>query len=219
MGVLFQPGDWAAIHLSVAVSFVSTGICVIAGLPAALWLARTRSRLRPIVEVLVTLPLVLPPVVTGIGLLFFLPWLTAGLLFTWWAAAAASAVMAAPLFIRTARTAIEALDPRLAAAAKTLGAGPWRVLTTITIPLAWRGLVAATTLAWARSLGEFGATMVVAGNIPHRTRTIPLAIWTTLQSRELSAVLPLVVASVVLSLVAVVVGEILVRRGRRTSNA
>lgn len=157
-------------------------------------------------------PLVAPPVITGFLLLVVLRELSQDLLFTFWAATIASALMAIPLLVRTVRAAVEAVDPRYSVVAATLGASRLRRLLTITIPLAWRGIVGGATLAWARALGEFGATIVVAGNIPGRTRTIPLAVWTSLQSPSAPSTVPLVAAAMALCIAAVVVAEGLNRR-------
>lgn len=203
---------WSAIALSIRVSLVATGLCLLPGVWLGAWLARTRSRLRTFVEVAVVAPLVVPPVVTGLLLLVALRAIFRDLLFTWWAAALASAIVAVPLLIRTVRSTVEQTDARYGVIAATLGASRRRILWTITLPLAWRGIVAGATLAWARALGEFGATVVVAGNISGRTRTLPLAIWTNIQTPGATAsAVPLVIASVLLAVSAVAIGEWLIR--------
>jgi len=206
--------DVTALLLSVQVSLAATLACLVPGVLMGIWLARSNSKLRGFVETFVLAPLVVPPVVTGLLLLILLRELFPALLFTWWAASLASAVVAIPLLIRTVRATVEGIDPRWALVAATLGASRLRILRTITIPLAWRGIVAGATLAWARALGEFGATIVVAGNIPGRTRTIPLAVWTAIQSPTAPSVVPLVIAAIALSLAAVAAGEWLVRHQR-----
>ncbi len=204
---------WSALAVSIRVSLLATGIMLLPGVWLGVWLARTRSRLRSVLEVAVVAPLVVPPVVVGFGLLLALRAINRDALFTWWAAALASALVAAPLLIRTVRATVEQTDARFATIAATLGASRWRIMGTITLPLAWRGILAGTTLAWARALGEFGATMVVAGNIAGRTRTLPLAIWTEIQTPgPMTQVIPFVVASVLLAVVAVGAGEWLIRR-------
>ncbi len=207
-----SPADWHAVALSLRVSLVATLGCVLVGVPVAAWLARGRSRWRFAVDVLLMTPLVVPPVVTGFGLLLLFRFVGAGVLFTWWAAAAAAAVVAMPLIVRTVRASIEQSDRRLARVAATLGASPWRVFWTITLPLSWRGVVGGAALCWARAFGEFGATIVVAGNMPGKTRTLPLAIWTSLQSKPLGACVGLVVAAIVLSVAAVAWSEWVIRR-------
>ena len=140
------------------------------------------------------------------------------LAFTWKAAAIASTVMGFPLLVRAVRIAIEAIDPRLEAAAATLGAGPVRIFCTVTLPLALPGLLAGTVLAFARSLGEFGATIMVAGNIEGVTRTIPLAIFSEVQTPGGDAsAMRLVVIAVIVSFVALLVSELLSRRLVRRS--
>jgi len=213
-----EAADWQAIGLSLRVSVAATVLCVAVGVPVAVWLARGRSRWRFFVDVVLMAPLVVPPVVTGFGLLLVLRAVSAGLLFTLWAAALAAGVVALPLLVRTVRAAVEQTDPGLAKVAATLGASPWRVFWTITLPISWRGMVGGAALAWARAFGEFGATIVVAGNMPGRTRTIPLAIWTSLQSKPLSSVVGLVVAALVLSIAAVALSEWIVRKAGSDSH-
>lgn len=187
------------------------------GLGLALWLARGPRRGRTLVDALVTLPLVLPPVAIGAALLLLfgrhgagplLEGLGLGVVLSWRGAALASAVVALPVFVRVARAALDQVDPRLEAVAATLGASPARVLTSVTLPLARRGLLAATTLAFARALGEFGATVVVAGSIRGETQTLALAIFEaeavdtalTLRLVAISALLGLLLAAVAVRL-------------------
>ena len=136
------------------------------------------------------------------------------LVFTWPAASLAAAVVAFPLFLRTLRTSIESVDVGLEEAASNLGAKPMRVFWTITLPLARHGLIAGALLGFCRALGEFGATILVAGNIPGRTQTIPLAIFSMANSRELSEVVPLVLTISLLSFILVVLADRVVRKGR-----
>jgi molybdate transport system permease protein len=147
------------------------------------------------VETFVSLPLVLPPVVTGLVLLqlfgkrgplghWLHAWFGIEVIFTWKAVVLALGVMSLPLLVRTARTAIEEVNPALEQIARTLGAGEWRVLFTITLPLARRGIWAGVVLAFARALGEFGATVMVAGNIAGRTTTLPVAIYYSNQNGD-----------------------------------
>lgn len=137
-----------ALALSARVSAIATLLILVPGVLMGVWLARTASAWRGLVEGVCAAPLVLPPVVTGFLLLIVLQTAGSSLLFTWWAAVLASAVVAWPLLVRTVRAAVEQIDPRLAVAAATLGASRWKVLRTITVPLAWRGIVGAATLAW-----------------------------------------------------------------------
>jgi len=207
-------GDLEAILLSLRVSTVAAALLVAPGVLLALWLAGSRSIWKSAVETLVIAPLVVPPVITGIGLLTLVGWLGLPIAFTWWAAVLASGMVAAPLLIRTVRAALESVDPRLAQVAATLGASRVRVFFTVTLPAIWPAVVGGLTLAWARALGEFGATLIVAGNIAGRTRTIPLAMYTDWQSAD-RPVWPLATVAVGLALAAVLLGETLLRRSQR----
>ena len=218
---------WTAVLISLKVSAVAVSAISVPGVLVAWWLARTRSGWKPVVETAINLPLVLPPVVVGYLLLRLLGrggwpggWLHQhlglDLVFTWWAAAMASAVMGLPLLVRSARLAIELVDRDLERAAADVGAGPLRVFTRVTLPLALPGVLAGTVLAFARSLGEFGATMLVAGNLPGSTRTLSLAIWTEAQDPAgRDGVVLLVGFSIALSVLAMVVAEFLGRRLER----
>jgi molybdate transport system permease protein len=221
---MFSAEELAAIRLSLQVGVVA----VAASLPLAIGLgyllARWTSPARWVLETLVNLPLVLPPVVTGYLLLqLFAPRGTVGhwleerwgirIVFTWWAAALAAAVVSFPLMARAIRLAFQAVDPRLEQAARSLGAGPIRAFFTIALPLAHRGVIAGATLAFARSLGEFGATIMVAGNIADQTQTIPLAIYSfTNRIDSDESVWRLVIISVLLSATALLASEVLERR-------
>jgi molybdate transport system permease protein len=217
-----------ALALSARVGLVATLASLAPGIALGWLLARREFRGRAAVETVLALPLVLPPVVTGWLLLVLFGaqgWLGGplaraglGIAFTWRAAALASAVLAFPLLVRTIQVAIEGVDVRLEEAARTLGAAPIRVFATITLPLAARGVLAGALLAFARSVGEFGATIIFAGNIPGETRTLPLAIWSTLQSPGGEAAAARMVGlSVLLAAGALVISEILRRRARERS--
>lgn len=216
--------EWGIIALSLKVS----GIAVLVTMPIAFgiaWLlARVRFPGKLLLDALVHLPLVLPPVVTGWLLLiafgnngpvgrWLTEWFGVSLMFRWTGAALAAAVMALPLMVRAMRLSIEAVDQRLEGAARTLGASPWRTFVSITLPLATPGLLAGAVLGFARSLGEFGATITFVSNIPGETRTIPIAIYGALQIPGNEAeVTRLAIIAVLLSLGALLVSEILVRR-------
>ncbi len=182
---------WQPLLLSLQVTAVAVALMVGVGLPLALLLARRRFRGATGVEALVNLPLVLPPTVVGYYLLMALgrgspvvAWFGWRILFTWGAAAIASAVVGLPLLVQSARAAIAGVDPALEDAARTLGSSELEVLWRVTLPLARRGILAGLVLAAARALGEFGATLMVAGNIPGRTQTLPLAIYDAVQNRD-----------------------------------
>jgi molybdate transport system permease protein len=209
-----------ALALSVRVALLATALNALLGIPLAWLLARRRFPGRTLVDLLVTLPLVLPPTVTGYYLIVLLGrrgWLGAPLYaatgwtvaFTWYAAVIAATVMALPLLVRTARAAIESVDRGLEQAAYTLGRSEWRTALEVTLPLARRGILAGLVLAFARALGEFGATLMLAGNIPGRTTTLPLAIYTAVQTGETADAAGLVVALTLLScLVLVAAGRL-----------
>lgn len=200
----------AAIALSIRVALLATLLNALVGIPLAYLLARRRFWGRTALDVLVTLPLVLPPTVTGYYLIVLLGrhgWLGAPLhaatgwavTFTWYAAVIAATVMALPLLVRTARAAIESVDPALEQAAYTLGRSEWRTALEVTVPLARHGLLAGIVLAFGRALGEFGATLMLAGNIPGVTQTAPLAIYTAVQTGEGGEALVLVALLTLLS--------------------
>jgi molybdate transport system permease protein len=183
--------SWDALALSLQVTVVATTALFVAGLALAVLLARYRLPGQVLIETLIFLPLVLPPSVLGYFLLLALGvsnplvrWLHIQLLFSWPAAAIASAVVGLPLMTQSARAAIAGVDRRLEDAARTLGSTELEILRRVTLPLARRGIVAGLILGAARALGEFGATLMVAGNIPGRTQTLPLAIYDAVQARR-----------------------------------
>ena len=227
---MLSPDEWGIVVLSLKVGAAA----VLATLPIAFalaWLlARSRFPGRVLLDALVHLPLVLPPVVTGwLLLIAFGPfgpvgrwldgWFGVSMMFRWTGAALAAAIMALPLMVRAMRLSIEGIDRRLEGAARTLGATPWYSFWTISVPLALPGVLAALVLGFARSIGEFGATITFVSNIPGETRTLPLAIYSALQVPGGEAMVTrLALLSVALSLAALVVSEWLVRRthGGRT---
>ncbi len=184
--------EWQALALSLRVSLVATLAALPLGLLIAAWLARGTSRLRWLVDALVQIPLVLPPLVTGYLLLLLfgrhgplgrlLAPLGLDFAFTWKGAALAAAVVSFPLLVRAAQVAFAAVDPRLPLAARSLGASRLDSFLTVTLPLARRGVLAGLLLAFTRGFGEFGATIVLASNIPGETRTVPLAIFSLIES-------------------------------------
>ncbi|MET0270620.1 MAG: molybdate ABC transporter permease subunit [Sphingomonas sp.] len=218
------PDDWEVVRLSLTVSLFAVGLTLPVAFALAWVLARVRFPGRLLLDALVHLPLVLPPVVTGWLLLLAFgaegpagrvlnDWFGVTLLFRWTGAALAAAVMALPLMVRAIRLSIEAVDRRLEDAARTLGAGPWRSFATITLPLCLPGVLAALVLGFARSIGEFGATITFVSNIPGETRTLPIAIYSALQIPGADgAVARLSAIAVLLSLCALVASEWLARR-------
>ncbi len=198
-------GELRALLVSLEVASLALALMLPPGLALAFLLARGPARLRTAVEALVMLPLVLPPVAIGVGLLAIFGRQGLGFLSlvgTWQGASLAAAVVALPVFVRVARAALEDVDPRLEAIASVLGAPPWRVALTITLPLARRGLLAATVLGFARALGEFGATIVVAGAVSGETETLPIAIFQAFEERGSAASLCLVSGALALGLAA-----------------
>lgn len=224
MAPLLSSAECSALLISAQVAVACTAVLVVPGILCGWLLARIRFRGKAVVDALLHAPLVMPPVVTGYLLLELLGrrgwiggWLHDHLgisfAFTWKAAVLASAVMAFPLMVRSVRLAVELVDRRLEMAASTLGAGPARVFATVTLPLALPGVLTGLVLTFARSLGEFGATIVFAGNIQGETRTLPLAIYTCMQIPGGDApAFRLVLISCLLSLAALITSEWLSRR-------
>lgn len=206
--------DWQIVWFTAWVAALSTVAILPFGVGLAWLLARKDWPGKSIVETLVTLPLVLPPVATGLILLklfgrygplgsFLHDDLHLEIIFTWRAVMLALGIMSFPLLVRSARVAFEGVNPRLEQIAQTLGANPWRVFFTVTIPLASRGLVAGALLSFARALGEFGATIMVAGNIPGKTSTVSLAIFEDVQLGNDTHAFRLLGMSVILAFAAV----------------
>jgi molybdate transport system permease protein len=219
--------QWQAIILSLKVALLATAVALPLGIVVAYCLARYEFIGKWLLDGLVHLPLVLPPVVTGyllltlfgrqgaIGAALF-DWFGISLAFNWLGAALASAVMGFPLMVRAIRLAFEAIDQRLESAASTLGASRARVMATITIPLALPGILAGAVLAFARSLGEFGATITFVSSIPGQTQTLPAAIYALIQvPGGEQAAMQLTIIAVILALLALAVSEWLSRRIRQ----
>ncbi|CUH54431.1 molybdate transport system permease protein [Shimia marina] len=217
------PEEWAVVLLSLKVAFWAMIGAALPGILVAFVLARLEFPGKQVLNVLVHLPLVLPPVATGYLLLVTFG--TQGMIgaalkevglvfaFRWTGAALAAAVMAFPLLVRAIRLSIEAIDPKLEEAAATLGASRLRVFATITLPLMLPGLLAGLVLAFAKAMGEFGATITFVSNIPGQTRTLPSAIYAFLQvPGGEAAAMRLVVVSIVIAAGALVLSEVLARR-------
>lgn len=215
--------EWQIVWFTAWVSALSTLAILPFGLGAAWLLARYHWRGKSILETLISLPLVMPPVATGLVLLkvfgrrgavggFLYDHLHLDVVFTWRGVLVALGVMSFPLLVRSARVAFEEVNPRLEQIARTLGAGEWRVFFTITAPLALRGILGGIVLAFARALGEFGATIMVAGNIPGQTSTLSLSIFQSVQLGEDGHAFRLLGISVGLAFVAVWISEWLMRK-------
>ena len=205
--------DWFPLWLSLRVASLATLIALLGGLWVAWLLTRKGFRGRELVDAAVTLPLVLPPTVLGYYLLVLLGRMSPfgrlyesgfgePLVFTWKAAVVAALFHAAPLLIKSARAALESVPPDYEKAARSLGAGEWRVFWQVSLPLAWNQVLAATALAFARSLGDFGITIMLAGNIPGRTQTLSVAIYDAVEGGrgDVARVLVLVISGVALAL-------------------
>jgi len=222
------PLEIEALLLSLRVGVVSVIASLPFGLACAWLLARYEFRGKALVDSVVHLPLVLPPVAIGFALLILFgrngvigaalyEWLGVTFAFNWKGAALASAVVAFPLMVRAMRLSLEAVDHHLEAAARTLGAGRWRCALTITLPLMAPGILTGAILAFARSVGEFGATITFVSNVPGQTRTLPIALYTLTQvPGGDEAAWRLAILSVILALAALVLSEAIARRvGRR----
>lgn len=209
--------DLFPVLLSLRVAAVATLFSVVLGLPLAWLLAFRRFPGRSLLDAVITLPVVLPPSVLGYYLLLLIgrrgllgapleQYFGVRLVFTWHAAVIAAVVAAMPLFIRSARAAFEQVDESFLGAARTLGRSELAILVRVLVPLAWPGLLAGVVLCWARALGEFGATLLVAGNIPGRTQTMAIAIYDAVQAQDtaradiLVAILTAIAIAVILTM-------------------
>ncbi len=215
-----------ALRLTVITSVVSMVVVVVVGTPFALLLARRRSTLLRVIDTFVELPIVLPPVVAGVAMLMAfgrngllgpllgsvgvtLPFTTAAVIF-------AQVFVAAPFYIRAARIGFAGVDPTYEEVSQTLGVSPWATFWRLTIPVAWPSLLTGLTLAWARAVSEFGATIMFAGNLTGRTQTMPLAIMTAMES-SLGSALALAVLLLVMSALALAALSVLLRRTGSTA--
>jgi molybdate transport system permease protein len=203
--------DFSPLWISLATSVTATAITFVAGLASAVWRERHTGPTMALVDGIFLLPLVLPPTVVGFLLLLLfgrsgplgklLLRFGATIVFSWPATVIAAAVVAFPLMYITSRAALEQVEPELLQAARTLGASEWRVFRQIALPLAWPGVLAGTILSFARALGEFGATLMIAGNIPGKTETIPIAIYFAVEADEIQRALSWCAVEVMISLV------------------
>ena len=219
--------EWTAILLSLRIASIATLIATPLGIAVAWLLARRDFWGKAALDAAIYLPLVLPPVVTGYLLLltFGRKGLVGGWLadylgivfaFRWTGAALACGVMSFPLLVRPIRLSIEAVDRKLEQAASTLGAAPWRVFLTVTLPLALPGILAGMVLGFAKAIGEFGATITFVSNIPGETQTISAAIYSLTQTPDGdAAALRLVIVSIAIAMIALIASEILARRATR----
>lgn len=218
-----SPAEWQIVRFTLGACALSTLLILPIGIAVAWPLARYRWTGKLFVETVVTLPLVLPPVATGLVLLkllgrrgnigaFFHDWLGLDIVFAWRAVVIAAAVMSFPLLVRSARVGFQSVNQRLEVIARTLGASDARVFFTITLPLASRGIIAGTVLAFARAIGEFGATILVAGNIPGKTTTLSLQIFESVQIGDDATAYRLLLVCVVIAFTAVWLSEFLMKK-------
>lgn len=213
--------DWFPLWLSIQVSLAATVATVAIGIPTAWWLSRGPSALRQVAGVAVMAPLVLPPTVLGYYLLLVIGrhgpigrmFEAAGaeLAFTWKAAVIAAALGSFPLLVRAAQAGFESVDRQLEDAARTLGRYEWRVFSSVTLPLAWRSVAAGTGLAFCRAFGDFGITLMVAGNIPGKTQTLPLAIYDHVQANAMQEANTLAVVAIAVALTGLLAASRFVR--------
>ncbi|MBR0344929.1 MAG: molybdate ABC transporter permease subunit [Rudaea sp.] len=212
--------------LTLKVAALATALALILGVAAARALGRRDGIVRDAAESILTLPLVLPPTVLGYYLLVVLGrngaiggWLHAtfgiSLIFTWQGAVIAAAIAAFPLILRAARAAFRDVDPQLERAARTLGANATAVFFRVSLPLAWRGLAAGALLAFARAMGEFGATLMVAGSLPGRTQTLSIAIYNAVMAGDDAGAQTLVLVSLIVAVVALVLAAQILQRTHR----
>jgi molybdate transport system permease protein len=217
---LFSEPAWIALRLSLKVALWATLIDLVLGVALGYLLARKRFPGRELLDALLTLPMVMPPTVLGYYLLVVIgregvigAWLRdsfgINLIFTWQAAVIAAAVVAFPLVLKGARAAFESVDRQLEQAAQVLGVPPFGVFLRVTLPLAWRGVLGGTLLAFARSMGEFGATLMVAGSIPGKTQTLSIAVYEAVQAgQDDSANLLVVITSAVCITVLIIANKL-----------
>jgi molybdate transport system permease protein len=218
--------SWRIIWFTLVVALASTALILAPAVALAWLLARREWRGKSLVETLVSLPLVMPPVAVGLMLLkvlgrrgvigrFTHDVFAMDIVFTWRAVLIALAVMSFPLAVRGARLTFEGINPRFEQVARTLGATQWRVFWTITLPLGWRGILGGAMLAFARALGEFGATILVAGNIPGHTTTLALAIYRNVELGKDEAAYRFMIWSVIFAFATVWTSELIFARRRR----
>lgn len=206
--------DLSPVWISLKTAFTATIITFFLGIAAARWMVRHQVKGQDIIDGLFILPLVLPPTVVGFGLLLLfgrngpigklLFQLGTTVIFSWSATVITATVVGFPLMYQTVRGAFEQIEPNLEDAARTLGASEWKVFWKVTVPLAWPGIAAGTILAFARSLGEFGATLMLAGNIPGRTQTIPIAIYFAVEAGRSDRALIWVLIILAISLTSII---------------
>lgn len=206
--------DYTPALISLKVSLTATLLVFCSGIFAAWAMMHYQGKWKGLIDGILTLPLVLPPTVAGFGILLLIgkhgpigilfSYFDINIVFSWYAAVIAAAVVSFPLMYRTTRGAFEQLDRNVLSAAKTLGASEWKIFWGVTIPMAWPGVAAGAALSFARALGEFGATLMVAGSIPGKTQTIPIAIYFATQGGDMTGAMIWVGAIFIISLTVMV---------------
>lgn len=206
--------DFSPLIISVKTSILATIITFFIGIIVAVIMANYDGRFKGVIDGILSLPLVLPPTVVGFFLLLLfgkngfmgklLLKLGTTIIFSWWATVIAATVVSFPLMYKTSRSAFEQIDENILNAARTLGTSEWKIFWKVTVPMAWPGIIAAVVLAFARALGEFGATLMVAGNIPGRTQTMPVAIFFAAEGGDMNQALVWVMLIVIISLIVIV---------------
>ncbi len=207
--------EYSPLWISLKAAFLSTSITFVIGILVSYLMANYKGRYKGLIDGLLTLPLVLPPTVVGFFLLLLIGkngWIGKLLLnfditlvFSFTATIIASTVVAFPMMYRTSRSAFEQIDDNLISAARTLGLSEWRIFYKIAIPLAWPGIIAGIVLSFARALGEFGATLMIAGNIPGKTQTMPLAIFFAVEGRDMKKAIMWVLIITLISIVMILI--------------
>lgn len=201
--------DWSPLIISLKTAFLATLITFVIGIIASYFMSNYKGKYKGLIDGLFTLPLVLPPTVVGFFLLLvvgkngvvgkFLLQFDITIIFSWWATVISATVVAFPMMYRTSRAAFEQIDVNMISAARTLGLSEWKIFYKIAIPLAWPGIIAGIVLSFARALGEFGATLMIAGNIPGRTQTMPVAIFFAVEGGDMSKAMMWVLIITVIS--------------------
>ncbi len=222
---MLHPGDWQALALTLRLAAVSTLVLLVVGTPLAWWLATTRRRLRPVVDTVVALPLVLPPTVLGFYLLLLLgPTGIVGktlaslgsspLVFTFTGLVIGSVIYSMPFVVQPIRDAFISVGPEPMEAAATLGASPWDRFWTVAVPLARRGFLTAASLGFAHTLGEFGVVLMLGGNIPGQTRVVSIAIFDHVEALDYSRAHALAATLLIISFLLLLTVQILNRKSR-----
>ena len=207
--------DWSPLVISMKTAFLATTITFVIGILVSYLMANYKGRWKGLIDGLFTLPLILPPTVVGFFLLLLLGKngfigqfslkLNITIIFSWWATVISAIVVSFPMMYRTSRAAFEQIDINMIAAARTLGLSEWKIFYKIAIPLAWPGIIAGLVLSFARAVGEFGATLMIAGNIPGKTQTMPLAIFFAAEGGDMDKAITWVMIITIISIAMILI--------------